>query len=293
MNFIRIFNRFIFFFFIINFSIHAQDSIVPIRSTWDIAQDLSKNSLIRQIGFPLDDALHLYRTPDLFRIAQQIVALEQEGALQSEIPDMDPISQIIAASRGLNTAYPLARVNLDTLKQAIPALHAYQMMAAFYIVSYTGKLTDMDVLLEYTLVYVGSAKEAEEMPDYAPGMPPAQPKKDDLTPQERLTLWPAAKAIVQNASRSIPLLESVVQNPMHPVYIRLRAAAFLKELAPNYLKNDLLTRVEPDMGDQIECLMQGEYTWKNILPNVCADLRLRERAWRMLISENVNSATDS
>ncbi|MGI6457975.1 MAG: hypothetical protein ACOX5R_20470 [bacterium] len=249
-------------------------------------EGLTNSLILKWVGFPFDQE-KLLSDPEINAIAQAITNMNEKGLLNASIRK-NTLNSIVEKQRGKNNKEQYALKNLQTLLEQNPSIEASDLMASFVIMAKTGELASIDVLLEYATVSIGSTPVINNTLSmggigFTAPAEPAGMSEEEYFEQEKqkeadsLSLYPAAQAILSNPSVSVPLLMEAVKNREYPEFIRLRAAGFLNTMAPEVLDDDLLSSVQDqNIQAQLKCLKEGDYTWKNIVPNLCNDLQKRK-----------------
>lgn len=215
--------------------------------------------------YPFDKMEKLVGFSDLLAISDKIVLLYESSVKNKKILEsMIQDAQIAFLNR--NTRYPYAVQNYYALSDALPNLDVDLLFATFVICNKEKMIKNIDVLLEYSPIFIGPEEIAE------PILAPSVRKNGNISIEQRLKQWPAANAILSNPEKSIPLLIQVVKNTKIEEHIRLRASAFLNQLSPDSIKG-ILPSIEEEIAKQITCIQENNLSWKYAIPNTCERIK--------------------
>ena len=165
--------------------------------------------------------------------------------------------RVIDRGQALCTEIPLTAIMNDgALHSHLPAAGTDLLMTAFQLTSLLGEIHDIEIFLRYAYIFVGRSYEAMESP---PDDSSAAFLEITRTPDQRMKHWPAAHAIVTNATAAIPRLKEVLWNSEARDELRNRAAGFLILLDRSYLDEHLKTVLDEDEKEAFLARLQKGY----------------------------------
>jgi len=154
-------------------------------------------------------------------------------------------------------------MNGQALAACEPEVDTIQLMAAFMICGKFQYIPDIVPFLECANVYVGDTYLAFGYRGYIAGWSQVITQPDQpLPPEKRLHFWPAAHAILANPEVSLPLLRDAVLRRELRNDLRLRAAAFINTLDPEYIQPEWLAECEESIREQVLCIKEKDLNWR-------------------------------
>jgi hypothetical protein len=247
----------------------------------DIVKQRSQSKALQAVGFPFTDYEMLLRSKELNDIAKQIQLWKKE-----KLDTPENLVAVLSSCKQRNEENVLATKNLGVLDEQ--GIDTQSLFSALYLLAASGKIPDIEVLLEYASVYVGPHSDANEFPMFGMGMAmPMQPKQ--LTTKQRLCLWPAANTLLSHPEPSMPLLEAAVRNARLSEPLRLRAAAFIHEMEPERLTGEWFDSLDDrELARKMQCIQQGGMNWKTLTGSPCKHAEYQEvndANWRRIRSQ--------
>jgi hypothetical protein len=220
------------------------------------------------LGFPFNDANRLAYNKYSFAIGDQIKTLQQNGFLSAN-NRKQVLRDIIDVNWKIMKKLPLeGYLNIGYVQSEEPESDVCLLFAALVVVSKTGEIENIAPFLEFSKVFFGDAAEASQNPPYISSMANYYVNKD-LTEIQRKSFWPASNAILNHATTTIPLLAAAVQDTKLAELLRLRAAAYLREMAPDVLNEEFIGKCEEPIAIKIRCILDKKATWDGVGLNIC------------------------
>lgn len=207
--------------------------------------------------------------PEAVGILETVVEL-YEAAANSHDTLIDSAHQILYGYDAIAIQNPLSQQNYGAL--AFASDHDFSdLFAAFLVCRLEGELDSIDVLLTFALVgsypswYMDSISGNRSYLSF-------EEEERTVSGDVEQTFWPAADVILSHPQISIPKLIDFLKHNDKEEHLRIRAAAFLHEMAPDVLE-ELVSEVPNPIGLQIVCIQVHDVSWKDARPNVCERIK--------------------
>lgn len=224
------------------------------------------------LGFPFNDVKHLSYDKYTMTIGENIATMHQKGFLSEKIRK-EVLMDIVDSNWKAMKKLPLeGYLNIGYLQSEEPESDVYLLFAALVVLSKTGEIEHIAPFLELSKIYFGSETEAFHSSPIVDSIADIYFNKDlseDLSDFQRKSFWPASSAILNHATTTIPLLIKAVQDTKLAELLRLRAAAYLREMAPDVLNEEFIGKCEEPIAKKIQCILDKKATWDGVGLNIC------------------------
>lgn len=228
-------------FLLFAFSAIAQNEVnvpqIPITPPSEIDRDqvIDSQILATVFGYPFTNdigAPKYFSNTNYKKIRDILLSLYKEGKLEkdqinSTIDDLYnnikniPINQDFSGNDG-------------ALQNKYPDLDVPKLLSMFILSARSGYIPDFQLYLRISRCNYYIAPNMLTISGTLP-----TEKQKEATEDEILACYPAANAIISHPDKTLPLLQAVISDNTISVEIRLRAAAFLSDMKPELLTNEI------------------------------------------------------
>ncbi len=225
------------------------------------------------IGFPFNETTR-FGNMFTYEIGKQILSLEESGIISSEKRGVF-LNQVLnveyeKVKSGKSKGYLTGSLNYGAFVDRYPEINAPLLFASMVLLSKTGEIEQIEPFLALSRIYFGSMTEVYENPPAGFGLQPIT-NDNNLTKVQRLSFFPAAKAILTNPEKTKPLLISMIKDVNANLLLRLRAAAFLNEMDQAALGKVVAEGLEEEIAAEVLCIMERNVSWRDVYKDHCKD----------------------